>query len=669
MTARRSGLLVAAVTGLAALQALPAAQIPAGQTFRATTDVVTIDVTVRTGGTPVGGLTARDFVLRDNGVPQEIDAIELDAVPVDVTLVVDTGEDMASRIDGLSEQVGRIAALARPTDRIRLMSAGTYVRDVVPAIEAADAPPWPTLSTGGTTSAFDALAAALLRSVPLDRRHLVIAMMNGIDAISAVDAVAVRDIASRSDATLNIAQVDLTIESSPPNPPTIRSGRERLDSYRCQASLVCSPQRHFWVPYDERHFDILSDAAELTGGQVYFPSLFTVASASAIFERAFADYRRSYLLRYTPTGVARAGWHEVTVTMPNHPSYSVRARRGYSVEPGVFRAGASAADQVLENLSPAAGPAPTTIDGIVSAYDRADYAAVFQALRQAPQPARLIRDYREAPNPWPANPRREALFVLELAASVQLLSRAGATLVRDLLADQSRLIQHPIEPDSFERLWHWAAMAAALNANDPATAIQIIDAATARFPDEPRFVLGRAIARDRLRPEVLDAAARGERLSARLTGTVDAVLAAYDAAMQFESSHVEAAARKAWFLHRLGRHQEALALLDGSGDATHDPVATYLRHLFRARTLDAVGRLDASAAAYRTAMEIAPRAQSARVGLMTYLLRRDDRTGAEALAEVVQAESRDAFDPWWAYWSGDYRFYPDIVDRLRELTR
>jgi hypothetical protein len=283
-----------AAVGLTALVAAPAAQTPTGQTFRTAVDVVRIDATVRTGNTPVVGLTAADFVLTDNGVRQTIEAVALEAVPIDVTIVVDTGSDMADDIDGLAGQIPKIAALARPTDRIRLMSAGTYVRDLMPAVEAGNAPAWPALQASGTTSAYDALAAALLRAVPTDRRHLVIAMMNGVDAISALGAESLRDIARVSGATLNISQVDLAIE--PVQPPRYSTGRERLDKYRCAFSKVCGPTRQFWIPYDERRFEILDEAARLTGGEVYFPSLFTVASASAIFERAFADYRRSYLL-------------------------------------------------------------------------------------------------------------------------------------------------------------------------------------------------------------------------------------------------------------------------------------------------------------------------------------------------------------------------------------
>ena len=47
------------------------------------------------------------------------------------------------------------------------------------------------------------------------------------------------------------------------------------------------------------------------------------------FKKVFDDYRQSYVLRYTPKGVVRDGWHEIKVEVPGHPRATVRARKGY----------------------------------------------------------------------------------------------------------------------------------------------------------------------------------------------------------------------------------------------------------------------------------------------------------------------------------------------------
>ena len=88
MTRGRGSFLVAALMTAAAIGApvLDAAQA----VFRARTDSVAISASVKRGNDPVAGLTARDFMLTDNGVPQAIEAVTIESVPLDVTLFMDT---------------------------------------------------------------------------------------------------------------------------------------------------------------------------------------------------------------------------------------------------------------------------------------------------------------------------------------------------------------------------------------------------------------------------------------------------------------------------------------------------------------------------------------------------------------------------------------------------
>jgi hypothetical protein len=67
--------------------------------------------------------------------------------------------------------------------------------------------------------------------------------------------------------------------------------------------------------------------ARTTGGEVL--EIAQNEQLSPAFLTALANFRMSYLLRYSPTGVAPGGWHDVVVTVPSG-QYSVRARRGYS---------------------------------------------------------------------------------------------------------------------------------------------------------------------------------------------------------------------------------------------------------------------------------------------------------------------------------------------------
>ena len=54
---------------------------------------------------------------------------------------------------------------------------------------------------------------------------------------------------------------------------------------------------------------------------------------------------------------------------------------------------------------------------------------------------------------------------------------------------------------------------------------------------------------------------------------------------------------------------------------------------------------------------------------MTLLLSRGDRQEAATLAEAAETAPDDQFDPWWTYWLGDYRVYPAILAKLREIAQ
>ena len=83
---------IIAVVGLVVGTTLLQRQTPPAnpqQTFRAGTDVVMVDVSVKSGDRAVTGLGPDDFVLTDNGVRQRIESVESTAVPIDLTLVID----------------------------------------------------------------------------------------------------------------------------------------------------------------------------------------------------------------------------------------------------------------------------------------------------------------------------------------------------------------------------------------------------------------------------------------------------------------------------------------------------------------------------------------------------------------------------------------------------
>jgi VWFA-related protein len=637
----------AAVLHGAPPQEPPAAQPP--QTFRTSTDVVLVDVSVRDGGRTVTGLRAEDFVLTDNGVRQRIESVEATAVPIDLTLAVDVSGDPAGRwtpraspakvAAEVEAQLADVRKILRPDDRMRVFAIERNIQQVAALSPASSLPPLRRMDIDGLSALFDTLAAALLQPVEPARRHVVIAATKGRDTISSIDARAVRTIAERSDALFHLVMME-----------TASDNEQALGAFQCNPEMMglCWPTRRFWVPFQRRLMgpwpvhrllpdgQVLAAAAEATGGGLHRAIGLSVPSLTSTLRKTFEDFRSSYVLRHTAQGVPRLGWHTIGVTMPRAKSYSVRARKGYGVE------------EATPAPAPAAVPSvPRTLGELTAAYEAGGYREVVTALRKTAEPVRLIGDFEKAGNPWPAMPRQEAALALELAEpgvfSAQPAARAPA---HELLERFSRLIRQPLEPDVFERYWHFAALTLLEGAIRPGVTQAFVDRALERFPDEPRFLLSRAINTDQ-RWVTAGSAAPGaaDKLSRPDAATVQRH---YEAAIASPNTADEARIRFAWFLHRAGRQDEALAHLTAAErEPNTDLSLRYLRLLFLGHVLRALGRLEESVVAYRGALAVVPEAQSARVALMNARLLGGDRVGAEALAEQVQSETSRVLDPWW----------------------
>lgn len=54
--------------------------------------------------------------------------------------------------------------------------------------------------------------------------------------------------------------------------------------------------------------------------------------------------------------------------------------------------------------------------------------------------------------------------------------------------------------------------------------------------------------------------------------------------------------------------------------------------------------------------------------IVTLLVIRGDREEAAVLAEAIQTAGEEQSDPWWTDLLGDFRVYPAILTRLRNLA-
>lgn len=184
----------------------------------------------------------------------------------------------------------------RPDDRVAFLSFYSNVRLLPPLVSdpAAMRDVFRWLHPLGVQSAFrDAVFSALALRQSDPGRTVVLIFSNGRDSNSWMTPQRLVDAAKRTDATV----------------------------------YAVTARFRGITPFD--YSPILDVLTEETGGRV------VVAAAEANLLTAFSDIlaecRGRYVLTYAPTGVPRAGWHRVHVSLKRKPG-KVVARRGYFSE-------------------------------------------------------------------------------------------------------------------------------------------------------------------------------------------------------------------------------------------------------------------------------------------------------------------------------------------------
>jgi VWFA-related protein len=278
----------------AAMMAVVAASAGAqdAAVFRANVDAVTVGVAVQRGGRPVADLAQADFELTDNGVAQTIGALSYEKLPIDLTVLLDVSTSVNARLlDQLRRAVVDLRKGLQPRDRLRLVAVNMRIQRVVDfddppaAIDAAFA----GLTSGGASAVLDALAVSLTSAAPPDRRQFAVIFTDGKDSISINTPDMLLDTARRTTTAISV--------------------------------VLATPLRR---PADR----VYTDLANETGGSVV--SLLPGETFGGMLQRALDQFRSSYVLTYTPTGVPRAGAHTIAVKV-KRGGVDVRARKGYEV--------------------------------------------------------------------------------------------------------------------------------------------------------------------------------------------------------------------------------------------------------------------------------------------------------------------------------------------------
>jgi Ca-activated chloride channel family protein len=267
--------------------ALPAAraQVP---TFSAKVEAVRVDVLVTEDGKPLRGLRAADFEVLDNGVPQTIDLVSFEQLPLNVVFTFDLSSSIVGeRLDNLREASRAVLDGLRTGDQAALVMFSTTVV-VAPGLTGRAGLVQTAIDRAepaGETSLVDASFAGMMVAESDVGRGLVIVFSDGLDTGSWLRPKAVLDVAKRSDAVV----------------------------YAVSAGLASRAE-------------FLEELTDQTGGRLF--KVESTRSLSEVFLEMLGEFRQRYLLSYSPAGVSHEGWHELTVRVKGRNAV-VKARPGY----------------------------------------------------------------------------------------------------------------------------------------------------------------------------------------------------------------------------------------------------------------------------------------------------------------------------------------------------
>ena len=294
------------------LLGLPQEQTP--PLFRASTEVVRIDVFVGKDGKAIPGLGRAAFSLYDDGEERDIAVVDVATVPLDVTIVLDTSTSVAgTKLRNLQSGVHAFIDGLEEKDRAALISFSQHVSlradltsDRAELHDAVDA-----VSPSGATAWHDALFAGLKNVEGSTHRPIVLLFSDGDDTYSFLLDEQLPPLVEHSDAVFYA----ITPAERRPGPGSAYSAaRERWLSSRAQRY---------------RRTKLLRTLTEASGGRLIEAE--SVDRLQEIFLELLAEMKTRYLLTFEPPHPIRRGWHDIEVDV-NVRGAEVRARRGYFYE-------------------------------------------------------------------------------------------------------------------------------------------------------------------------------------------------------------------------------------------------------------------------------------------------------------------------------------------------
>ncbi|HET6898544.1 MAG TPA: VWA domain-containing protein, partial [Vicinamibacteria bacterium] len=289
---------LAAVSLAVGLAAAPAG---AGQAvFSAQTSLVNVAVTVEDAhGRPIDGLTARDFVVTEDGRRQQIEMCARmgeggnTSTSLDVALLVDTSDSMLETLRRSQDVAVRfLSSLPNAQEIIVVFFDQAQIlehfdREHPEALFERVR----TLPEGGNTAVRDAIAFSLKALSASNGRSALVLLTDGVDTVSATDPAALDRAVQSHAVTIYPVAYPASADGDGPDP--------------------------------EEGLKQLGRLAQVTGGRLF--KLPSEAALPGVLDEIAADLRSQYVLGFTPDASGTPGRvRKISVKVSGHGKVVVR---------------------------------------------------------------------------------------------------------------------------------------------------------------------------------------------------------------------------------------------------------------------------------------------------------------------------------------------------------
>jgi Ca-activated chloride channel family protein len=291
---------------------LPASPEVETGVFRTSANLVPLNVTVTdTNKQFVRGLTANDFTVLEDGVPQQVKFFEATDVPLDLIILLDTSSSMSDKMDVVHEAAVGFLRTLRPGDRgavVAFADTAQIVQALTADREALEAGVRSTVARGAT-ALHNAIYVSLRqfghgsRPEGALRRQAIAVLSDGEDTSSLVTFDDVLAVARKSG--VGIYPI-------------------ALQSKYAASRLASSGQRRY---YSESEYSMRMLAQE-TGAQAFFP--LQITELKGIYAVIAQELSSQYSIAYAPNNSRLDGrYRRIVVRVDARPELKLRTRAGY----------------------------------------------------------------------------------------------------------------------------------------------------------------------------------------------------------------------------------------------------------------------------------------------------------------------------------------------------